>query len=114
MQFGVYRNYVILRNCRTPIFEHGQNLKTFFQNFSFLLQIALWALKKVPKPRISDFSISREWIITYVDPFHSEMKKNSISHILVPIWGFKMVYNPVSTCFLTLRRRTHAWVMTDD
>ena len=69
-----FRNDVILRNYRTPKFSHGHNLKTSFHNFSFLLQIALWGLKKVPKPRISDFSILRRQIIAWVDSFHSEMK----------------------------------------
>ena len=81
-----FRNYVMLRDCCTPKFEHEQNFKTFLQNFSFLLQITLWGLKQALKPQI-----------TRVDSFHSEMKKNSISHILVP---FKMVYKPVFNLFL--------------
>ena len=64
-----FRNYVILRNCRTPKFEHGQNLKTLFQNFSFLLKIALWGLKKVQKPRISVILLSVKMTPTFFQKF---------------------------------------------
>ena len=57
----------MLRNCRIPKFEREQNLKTVFQNVPFLLQIALWVFKKVPKPRISVFSILRGRVNAWVD-----------------------------------------------
>ena len=54
----------------------------FSINFSFLLKLVF---KKVPETGFSVFSILRGRVIAWVDLFSSEMRKNLILHIFIPI-----------------------------
>ena len=55
--------------------------------------------KKVPETGFSVFSILRGRVIAWVDLFSSEMRKNLILHIFIPIWVLKMMRKPVFNMF---------------